>query len=133
MAAFLLFMIRPQSPPASPSSPLLHLSLPASFSLPKTLSTNKAADLLIWGLCGCCLEDCAHVCLGRGQGGGEREIYLSEHTRIGESEGGRMERKRRLKGEMQNEIYGGVRMEHIKKEVKDLKSVEQVSNTGRNV
>lgn len=31
--------------------------------LPETLSTNKGADLLIWGLCGCCLEGCVFVCV----------------------------------------------------------------------
>lgn len=35
-----------------------------SFSSAETLSTNKAADLLIWGLCGCCcLQGCVFVCV----------------------------------------------------------------------
>lgn len=61
----------PLSPPSSPlvisaSSVLLLLSpplLPLLLSLPETLSTNKGADLLIWGLCGCCLEGCVFVCV----------------------------------------------------------------------
>lgn len=34
---------------------------------------------------------------------------------------------------MQKEIYCGVRMEHIKKEVKDLESEKQVSNAEQSV
>lgn len=68
---------------------------------------------------------------GEEAGGGERERFI--RVSAPGLERGRRERKRRLKGEMQNEIYGGVGMEHIKKEVKDLKSVEQMRNTERNV
>lgn len=124
--------------------PLSSLSLPLSFSLflplPETLNTNKGADLLIWGLCGCCLEGCvfvcaskwlwvcAHVCLcvfhrfkGGWMEGVAGEIYLSEQRRNGNreerGEGCAEKKKSNLKEKgRKREIYCKVRMEHIKKE-----------------
>ncbi len=77
VSASLVFMIRLHSATSSSFSPLVISAssvlllllfplpfLPLFLPLPETLSTNKGADLLIWGLCGCCLEGCEFVCVG---------------------------------------------------------------------
>lgn len=110
----------PPPPPSSPYPPSLILPLP------ETLSTNKGADLLIWGLCGCCLEGCvfvcvrewvrvcAHVCLCvfhrfGGCWRGRRDIFewAEENWRQGrERRGMCREEKERLKGERQMQKEG---------------------------